>query len=647
MRLTFRSKLVLPNAVGIAMLCAAIFTTTHIVVSRDFANRAHTDLERALQVSTQSIDDKTSHLLVTAQMLADRPDVVQAIRRRDSAALKAICRETTGSSKEWTVTISDHRGVVLARGHTDANGDSLAKQGTVANALAGNASRGIEPGSAVKFALRAGCPVKLDNEILGSVTTGIDVTTDHTFVDAVRRLYDVECTIFQNDTRVSTTIQREGQRVVGTKLDNPQITDKVLDKGETFYGENHILGTRYTTVYSPLRDPQGKVCGMLFLGRPQDDLRRAQSSLIFAVLSCMFIVGGVIVAVNFLWADRIARMARHMAATLRHAQEENDLTQRVSIPSRDEFGEMAESFNAFLENLQQTVRQVAAEASTLTNASTSLSATAHQLASGAEQAHGRSATVASAAGQMSVSMDNAAGATQQMTANIKIIAVATEQMTASISEIASNTAQAAQAACGAAALTEQNSSRIGQLGSAAKEIGEVIEVIQEIAAQTNLLALNATIEAARAGEAGKGFAVVATEVKELARQTAGATEDIRQRIEAIQNSSMEVAASGGEIGKAIGQVNEISRIIASAVEEQTATTREIAQNITRTSAAADTVVFEVTHAASTSKEITQNILGVDESARQTAQGAHQTLGAGTELAQLAEQLESLVGRFKV
>jgi methyl-accepting chemotaxis protein len=172
-------------------------------------------------------------------------------------------------------------------------------------------------------------------------------------------------------------------------------------------------------------------------------------------------------------------------------------------------------------------------------------------------------------------------------------------------------------------------------------------VIQDIAEQTNLLALNATIEAARAGEAGKGFAVVATEVKELAKQTASATEDIRRRIESIQASTGETVAAIGEIGHVIQQVNDVSRTIASAVEEQSITTREIASNVAQSAAAADTVAKGISESATATQEITQSIAAVNEAALQTAQGATNTQAAGSELTRLSEQLQGLVGQFRI
>jgi methyl-accepting chemotaxis protein len=314
---------------------------------------------------------------------------------------------------------------------------------------------------------------------------------------------------------------------------------------------------------------------------------------------------------------------------------------------KDETDEIASWFNTFMGKLCRVIRQVAASTKTLAGSSTELSATATQLASGAEETTNQSATVASAAEEMATNMNNMAAATEQMTVNVKTVAAATEEMTASIGEIAKNAEQASTVASKASSMALSSNQAIGQLGTAADEIGKVIQVIQDIAEQTNLLALNATIEAARAGDAGKGFAVVATEVKELAKQTAEATEDIRGRIEGIQSSTGEAVKSIGSISDIIHQVDEISRTIAAAVEEQSITTKEIAQNVAQTSSAAETVSVGVTQSAMASKEITQNIAGVDHAAKQTAQGATQTQTAGVELSRLAEELQALIGQFRV
>ncbi|MDP1798058.1 MAG: methyl-accepting chemotaxis protein, partial [Planctomycetaceae bacterium] len=225
----------------------------------------------------------------------------------------------------------------------------------------------------------------------------------------------------------------------------------------------------------------------------------------------------------------------------------------------------------------------------LNSSAQGLSSTAEQLTNGASEATNLSTSVSAAAEEMSANMNGVSASTEQVTANVRSVAAAIEEMTASIAEVAQNAERAAGVAQEASQLTETSSAKIGQLGLAATEIGKVIEVIQDIAEQTNLLALNATIEAARAGDAGKGFAVVATEVKELAKQTATATDDIRSRIEAIQAATNEAVHAMGEIEAVIRNVNDVSRTIASAVEEQRITTTEISRNVAETTQAVDTV----------------------------------------------------------
>jgi methyl-accepting chemotaxis protein len=324
-----------------------------------------------------------------------------------------------------------------------------------------------------------------------------------------------------------------------------------------------------------------------------------------------------------------------------------DLTRTIAVQSRDEVGQLAEAADAMVRNLRQMFGNIVANTNVLAGSSTELSSIATQLSGGAKDTTRQSATVAAATEQMSANMTTMAASTEQMSGNVRTVASAVEELTASISEVARSAEQSAAVANSAAELATAGNAKINELGAAAGEIGKVIEVIQDIAEQTNLLALNATIEAARAGDAGKGFAVVATEVKELAKQTAAATEDIRQRIEGIQNSTGQVVQSIGEIGATIKKVNEVARTIAAAVEEQSITTKEIGRNVAQTSVAAETVARGVAESASVTREIARNIAEVDQSAKQTAEGATAAQTAGGKVTQVVDKLSALMGQFKV
>ena len=298
---------------------------------------------------------------------------------------------------------------------------------------------------------------------------------------------------------------------------------------------------------------------------------------------------------------------------------EGDLTVQVPVKGEDAIGQMGEGLQRFLNNLKEIMARFTESAQNLSSSSEELSATSQQMAGNAEETSTQAGVVSAAS--------------EQVSKNIQTAAAGAEEMTASIGEIAKNSNEAATIAKEAVSVAGSANETIKTLGEASVEIGKVIKVITSIAQQTNLLALNATIEAARAGEAGKGFAVVANEVKELAKQTAQATEDISQRIEAIQAGSEGAVEAIGKVSTIIGTINDISSTIAAAVEEQTVTTNEITRN--------------VSEASRGSGEIAENITGVATAAQNTTTGANDTLGAAKGLSEMASKLQQLVDQFKV
>ncbi|MCU0226945.1 MAG: methyl-accepting chemotaxis protein [Bryobacterales bacterium] len=282
------------------------------------------------------------------------------------------------------------------------------------------------------------------------------------------------------------------------------------------------------------------------------------------------------------------------------------------------FRELSEAAQSILQTMRDTVLQLSQMVSTVAAAAEELTAVSQQMMGNAEST--------------SQAVQVVSAASDEVSGNLSMVSSSSEEMQASIREIAISSSEAARVAGHAVTMADGTNTTVAKLGESSQKIGDVIKVITSIAQQTNLLALNATIEAARAGEAGKGFAVVANEVKELAKQTAKATQEIGKNIEAIQQDSVSAVKAIAEISGVISQINDISNTIASAVEEQTATTSEIGRNLT--------------DAARGSTEITRNVVGVSESARSTAAGARDTQQASTELSKLAAELNQLVGRFR-
>jgi len=354
-----------------------------------------------------------------------------------------------------------------------------------------------------------------------------------------------------------------------------------------------------------------------------DFVRESQASADAAMAkfrSVILVSIGLLVLIGLLAVTISRGITRPLKETmdLLPALAEGDLTRRTSIHTHDEIGHMSDNLARAMDNLQETIKAIAGNAQTLAGASEEMTSVSQQMGANAEET--------------SAQADVVSGASEQINSNIQTVAAGIEELSASAKEIAGNAAEAATVAETAVESASVANATIAKLDQSSSEIGEIINSITSIAQQTRLLALNATIEAARAGEAGKGFAVVANEVKDLAMETAKASDDISQKIEAIQADSKDAVSAIGQISDIITRINEFQTTIASAVEQQSGTANEIAQN--------------VNVAAKGSIEISQNISGVAEAAQSTSTGANDTQQAAGELSRMASELQQLVGKFK-
>ncbi|MEV6923106.1 methyl-accepting chemotaxis protein [Dactylosporangium sp. NPDC051485] len=323
------------------------------------------------------------------------------------------------------------------------------------------------------------------------------------------------------------------------------------------------------------------------------------------------------VAISVLVARGIIVPLRDVSGVL-GAMSEGDLSRTSGVDSTDEVGRMARDLNRAIESVRGTVQSLAGSARTVASSADELSGSSQRIAASAEQA--------------SVRADAANGAANRVSHNVDLLAAASEEMGGSIAEISRNANEALRVAGDAVSMAEQTNAMMSRLGASSVEIGNVVKVIASIAGQTNLLALNATIEAARAGDAGKGFAVVAGEVKELAQETAQATEDIGGRVEAIQADAQQAIAAISEIGAVIARINDFQLTIASAVEEQTATTQESSRTVSDVAVRTNEIAATIS-----------DIAGV--ASRNTAE-AGTSLTAARQLAGMAEQMHGLVTRFR-
>ncbi|MFP4579980.1 MAG: methyl-accepting chemotaxis protein [Candidatus Sumerlaeia bacterium] len=401
----------------------------------------------------------------------------------------------------------------------------------------------------------------------------------------------------------------------------PEIADNVATIHEGITGEQNELGPKVVS-----------------------ENKRTKASVI--TVSVIALIAGVIIAVFITLA--ITRPINQATDMLKDISEgEGDLTKRLQVKTKDEIGKMAGFFNQFVEKLRGIISEVGSSTQSVSSASEQLSATSGNMASAAEEMSSQANNVAAATEQMSTNLNTMSAGAEEMSTSVNTVATAIEEMSSSLAEVSKNCTQASRIATEADNQARGANETMARLNTSASEIGKVLDTINDIADQTNLLALNATIEAASAGEAGKGFAVVANEVKELAKQTAVATEEIGRQITEMQNNTTVSVESIEKVTAIIEEMNSITQTIASAVEEQSATTNEISSNVQGASSAATEMARSIQDTSQGAQEVSNNIQGVTTAANETANGAEETNNASAELSRMAQRLQQLVGQFKV
>ena len=628
-------KLALFSVCGILLI--VVFSVVYITGSSQgvIVNLIAERSRMALSTMDVVLDEYRTDTALAAQSLAGNKDVIEAIKRADAATMRSVAKDVIARLQLQVdfVIITDIKGNVFVRTHSDKAWDSLYSLKSFSRALSGDLQAYIVMSNDIPFGFCAGAPVKNDQgNNMGVVLTGVSLLNP-SFVDRLKSMTGSEYTVFIGDERANTTIIKDGQRVVGTKLD-PRIAKPVLEEHITYNGEADILGAPYATAYKPILDTDGNAIGVYFSGVPIAEIKAmSQKTVMNTVLIELGIVATVVAVLLFFIQRTIAKPLARMSGIAGEMARGN-LNLQLQHQSRDELGILANALAATVSSLQGYIRDISQKLGQMSrgdmrvhvdmdyagdfadiklameNIASSLNHTLATIHTAAEQVSTGASQVASGAQALAAGSTEQASAIEELGASVTKIAGQAAENSANVKAATRYVEQAGEGVNAGNQHMKQLTGAMGNIGLASSQIASITKVIEDIAFQTNILALNAAIEAARAGSAGKGFAVVADEVRNLAAKSAEAAkqtsvliqrstdtvaegtriaeqtalilnevkakaESVNESIAKISQSSVEQAAAIDQIKHGLTQVSSVVQTNAATAEENSATSEQM------------------------------------------------------------------------
>ncbi|MBO4300323.1 MAG: methyl-accepting chemotaxis protein [Desulfovibrio sp.] len=670
--MTTKSIFILAGSVIIGAL--GIFFTSRYYLHGGFED----SLTEQVNTMHLVVDDKYASIqekfAKEGPLLAQSEEGEEAFKSGDPARLKAFARHALAETGAGFVTLTDTQGVVLARGGNDKTGDNISNNPLVTGAMRGQATTDLVNMPVNGLSIGCAAPVMHEGKVIGTLLLGEGFNT-HAFVDNLKRITNVEVTVFEGDTRVSTTITNNGQRAVGTRVNNPKVESTVLSGGGVVHATANIFGKPYKTMYWPMKNNAGKTIGMWFVGASMDHMENTIGSIVKTCLIATAIIAAVLCLLGAIF---FRSMVKPLRQTVSYATEvaEGDLdAQLLAKPRQDEVGDLIGALRQMVDSLKRKI----SEANDAMSVAEEKTRQAEEATRQAEEAARRAEAAKSegmhaAAEQLEVMVSGISAAASELSAQIEQsdrgavessqrlgeAATAMNEMNSTVQEVARNASSAATVSA-----ETRNNAEDGQkiLHSAMNSIGQVqkvslalkqdmgtlhehtqnisqiMNVISDIADQTNLLALNAAIEAARAGEAGRGFAVVADEVRKLAEKTMASTNDVSSAITSIQSSAQQ---SVNRMEEALGDVEQATSL----AQQSGEALQQIVRNVEDTADQVRAIATASEEQSAASEEINQSISTVNEMSNQTTQAMNEAAKAISDLAQQTERLSVLIDEMK-
>lgn len=607
-------------------------------VSRSRIDTALTDLEK-------EIDEHLYMSEKNAVTIAENIKVVKSLQRKDNLKLKENLDEMNSYLQADTITITDINGKVILRQHKpEKSGDSIINQTTVQNALKGKRTAILEPGAIVKLSCRAGAPIYGESgKMIGTVVTGYSFEKNE-LLDQLKELHKTDFDIFSGNERVATTILSDEQRIVGTRADE-KITQIVLDQGEEYTGNVKLSNQAYISKYRPIRNSEGKVVGMTFVGLSQEESRKVSWMLFIYSVGVLVVLLGITVLITFLFVNTYITLPMKKLVVFSNEMAEGNLKAEFDDISKrgDEISDTVDAIEYMATSLRTYIEDISIRLSIMSKKD--LTGESHVEYKGdfapineaieriSDSFNHMMLSINQASYQVKVGVEQVSCGSQGLADGAAKQAATIEQLTASINAIANQSQGNAMDVKSAVELVQNagknvfySNEKMGYLAESMKHISDasskivhITKVIEDIAFQTNILALNAAVEAARAGEAGKGFAVVADEVRNLATKSAEAAKQTSELI----TSSVSMVEEGNKLtyetedilkslGSNASSVIEIMEKIEQKIGEQVQEVNELKQGLEDVSYVVQTNAATAEQNSATSEEMSAQAVMLQE-----------------------------------